>query len=73
MSLDNFFTEKAKNELRETDTRKAQSLEQFREWISKHAFLQNVRQGEFASPLSFAAPNFVSFDLPGTHNTPKGK
>jgi hypothetical protein len=46
MGLDNFFTEKAKTELRETDSRKAQSLEQFREWISKHAFLKDVRQGE---------------------------
>jgi hypothetical protein len=46
MTLDNFFIEKAKNELRETETRKAQSLEQFRDWISKHAFLKDVRQGE---------------------------
>lgn len=44
--MDNFFIEKAKNELRETETRKAQSLEQFRDWISKHAFLKDVRQGE---------------------------
>ena len=46
MTLDNYFIEKAKNELRETETRKAQSLEQFRDWLSKHAFLKDVRQGE---------------------------
>lgn len=46
MTLDNFFIEKAKSELRETDTRKTQSLEQFRDWLSKHPFLKDVRQGE---------------------------
>ncbi|KAG5670206.1 hypothetical protein PVAND_000484 [Polypedilum vanderplanki] len=46
MTLDNFFIEKAKNELRETETRKEQSLDQFREWISKHAFLKDVRQDD---------------------------
>ncbi|XP_070507433.1 alpha-tocopherol transfer protein-like [Chironomus tepperi] len=46
MPLDNFFIEKAKNELRETETRKAQSLEQFRDWINKHAFLKDVRQDD---------------------------
>lgn len=46
MPLDDFYIEKAKNELRETDGRKSQSLEQFREWISKHLFLKDVRQGK---------------------------
>lgn len=47
MVLDNFYIEKAKNELRETESRKSQSLAQFREWINKHSFLRDVRQGNF--------------------------
>jgi hypothetical protein len=46
VAMDNFFIEKAKNELRETESRKSQSLEQFRAWINKHPFLSNVRQGK---------------------------
>lgn len=46
MVLDNFFVEKARNELRETQSRKTQSLEQFRDWINKHAFLRDVRKGK---------------------------
>lgn len=43
--MDQKFIEIAKNELREDDLRKTQSLAQFREWISKHPFLSEVRQG----------------------------
>lgn len=43
--MDQKFIDIAKNELREDDLRKSQSLAQFRDWISKHSFLQNVRQG----------------------------
>lgn len=46
MTLDNFFVEKAKNELRETESRKEQSLEQFRDWLSKHPFLNDVRNDD---------------------------
>lgn len=46
MTLDEFFVEKAKNELRETESRKRQSLQQFRELLQKHPFLKGVRQGE---------------------------
>lgn len=43
--MDKFFVEKAFVELREDETRKAQSLLQLREWISKHPVLHKVRQG----------------------------
>jgi len=36
----------AKEELREDENRKQQALQQFREWIMKHPFLKNVRQGQ---------------------------
>lgn len=44
--MDKKFIEKAKNELREDEIRKVQSLTQFREWLTKHPFLSGVRQGE---------------------------
>lgn len=39
------FLEKAKEELREDDTRKEQALEHFRQWIQKHPFIKDIRQG----------------------------
>jgi len=39
------FLEIARSELREEDARKEQALEHFREWIKKHPFITNVRQG----------------------------
>ncbi|KAG5669806.1 hypothetical protein PVAND_000099 [Polypedilum vanderplanki] len=45
--MDNLSTlevcEKAKIEVREDESRKQQSLEQFREWIGKHPFIKNCR------------------------------
>ena len=35
----------ARKELREDETRKAQALVQFREWISKHPAFKNYRTG----------------------------
>jgi len=49
--LDEKFLEIAKVELRETENRKQQSLQHFREWISKHSFIKKVRQGERTSSL----------------------
>jgi hypothetical protein len=43
--MDQKFIDKAEAELGETELRKSQALAQFREWISKHPFLNNVRQG----------------------------
>lgn len=45
--MDQKYIDIAKNELREDDLRKSQSLAQFRDWISKHPFLSEVRQGKF--------------------------
>lgn len=36
-----------KEEIREDDTRKEQSLAQFREWLAKHPFIVKCRQGNF--------------------------
>jgi hypothetical protein len=44
--MDQKFIDKARDELREDDLRKSQALAQFREWLGKHPFLSNVRQGE---------------------------
>lgn len=44
--MDQKYIDIAKNELREDDLRKSQSLAQFRDWISKHPFLSEVRQGK---------------------------
>lgn len=43
--------EKAKNELREDESRKQQSLEQFREWIAKHPFIKSCRTGKIFPEL----------------------
>jgi predicted RNA binding protein with dsRBD fold (UPF0201 family) len=37
---------KAESELRETESRKRQSLEQFKEWLRKHEYIRYSRQGE---------------------------
>lgn len=66
MVLEQMYIDKAKNELREDDLRKSQSLAQFREWIAKHPFLKNVRQGTlkkifFSSFFfMFSSSSFVS-------------
>lgn len=39
------YIDQAKEELREDDLRRSQSLVQFREWLAKHPFLSGVRQG----------------------------
>lgn len=39
--------EKVKREINEEETRKRQSLVHFREWIKKHPFLYDCRQGYF--------------------------
>jgi hypothetical protein len=44
------FVEKARDELREDDTRKEQALKHFREWIAKHPFIKNIRQGRKKFP-----------------------
>lgn len=36
----------AKEEIREDEMRKEQSLEQLRDWIEKHPFISNCRTGE---------------------------
>lgn len=45
--MDQKFIDKAKDELGETDLKKTQSLQQFRDWLSKHPFLSDVRQGQW--------------------------
>lgn len=47
------FVEKARDELREDDTRKEQALKHFREWIVKHPFIRNIRQGNKKSPKTY--------------------
>ena len=43
--LSEMYLIRAKTELREEDSRKSQSLAQFREWLSKHPFIKKCRQG----------------------------
>jgi hypothetical protein len=43
--MDRKFKEIAKAELGEDDLKRQQSLEHFREWLSKHPYLQGMRQG----------------------------
>jgi hypothetical protein len=45
MELAEFYRSKALQELREDDLRREQSLEQFREWISKQSHVTNCRTG----------------------------
>ena len=44
--LKDLLQRKAEVELRETELRKKQSLEQFREWLKKHPYLKRTRQGK---------------------------
>lgn len=48
------FVEKAKLELREDEKRKKQALEHFREWIQKHPYIKNIRQGKLNGSLQEA-------------------
>ena len=41
------FVQKARLELREEENRKKQALEHFREWIRKHPYIKQIRQGTF--------------------------
>lgn len=43
--LASFFVKKAKEEVREDEQRKQQSLEQFREFIAKHPFIKRFNTG----------------------------
>jgi hypothetical protein len=45
LTMDQKFTDKAASELGETEVKRTQSLAQFREWLSKHPFLSEARQG----------------------------
>lgn len=49
--------QKNKDEIREEESRKNQALVQFREWISKHPFISNGRQGK----LNFMRINLTNF------------
>ena len=44
--LDEKFILKARKELREDENRKKQALEHFREWIKKHPYIKQIRQGK---------------------------
>lgn len=44
--MESKFVEKARLELGETDLKKAQALVHFREWLSKHRYFKNARQGK---------------------------
>ncbi|KAL7011970.1 hypothetical protein ACKWTF_014537 [Chironomus riparius] len=41
-NLSDFFIQKAKTELNETESRKEQSIKQFYEWLSKHPFINKL-------------------------------
>ena len=44
--LEEKFLQMARDELREEENRKKQALEHFREWIAKHPYIKQIRQGE---------------------------
>lgn len=44
--LEDKFVQMARDELREEENRKQQALVHFREWISKHPYIKQIRQGE---------------------------
>lgn len=45
-TLDEMYLIKAQNELKETDEIKREKLSEFRQWLSKHEYFKNSRQGE---------------------------
>lgn len=47
-TLPNKFLKIAEKDLRETESRRRQSLIQMREWIEKHPNIQNSRRGEYS-------------------------
>lgn len=49
--LSQFFTEKAKNLYGEDESRKSQSLAQFREWIKKHPFITGFNPSKLSGDL----------------------
>lgn len=46
IKLTSVFRKKALEEVNEDESRKEQSLKQFREWIAKHPFIKRVRTGQ---------------------------
>ena len=46
MDLEKFLKQN-REEIREDDARKEQSLVQFREWLSKHPFIVKCRSGKY--------------------------
>lgn len=46
MELTPALIAKAQTELHETDTTKAQSLQEFRDWIAQHDYFADCRKGE---------------------------
>jgi hypothetical protein len=44
--LSPFFIEKAKNDLGETESRREQSIRQFKEWLKKHPFIKYPEIGD---------------------------
>lgn len=47
-TLPNKFLKIAEKDLRETESRRRQSLIQMREWIEKHPNIQKSRRGEYS-------------------------
>lgn len=62
------FVEKAKLELREDEKRKEQALEHFREWIQKHPYIKNVRQGKSWITAESMSPCWQQFESPNLRN-----
>lgn len=42
------LVEQGKELIREDEARKQQALEQFRDWLNKHPFISNSRQGRLS-------------------------
>lgn len=55
------FVEKAKRELREDENRKEQALEHFREWLKKHPYIKEYRQGILNDKFNDLRMEFIIF------------
>jgi len=59
--LSESFRAIAKEELREDENRKQQALQQFKDWIAKHPFVRNVRQGQLIDCQKFKQSSMTFF------------
>lgn len=59
--MDPKFSKIAESELRETESRRTQAIQQLNDWLDKHPFIKKVRRGEIH--INFKSTFTLKFHL----------